>query len=179
MSWQDRNASLHATTAGRLDRAAVEDFLFWEAQLLDERRFEEWLQLFAADCVYTIPSSAGGGPEGDVFIVYDDRSGLEERVWRMRHPAMHAQIPPSETVHLVGNVKLVDAEGDEAPGLAARTQRVRSTFVLYEVRLGEQRSFAGRCEHVLRSDEDGWKIALKKIHLVNRGTPLRNLTFFI
>jgi 3-phenylpropionate/cinnamic acid dioxygenase small subunit len=166
-------------SGARVDRAVVEEFLIQEAQLLDDRKFEEWLALFTDDALYTIPAGSDGRGDG-VFVVSEDRRGLEERVWRLRHPAMHAQIPPSETVHLVSNVQLAVSNSDaDSSASTGTSQRVLSNFIVYEVRVGEQRSFAGRYEHVLRHGKDGWRIAFKKVSLVNRTLPLRNVTFLL
>jgi 3-phenylpropionate/cinnamic acid dioxygenase small subunit len=161
---------------GTLTRADAEDFLFYEARLLDERRFAEWLGLFTADCHYWIPCGQGEDPGVVTHLVYDDRSQLEDRVWQLQQPRHSSQSPPSLTTHLISNVQVDNSEEARAT--------LRSNFVLYELRRmqggeGEPRSFAGFTEHFLRLDGTDWKIEMKKVWLLNRDLPVFNLTFLL
>lgn len=161
-----------------LDRATAEAVLFTEARLLDERRFEDWLDLFSKECRYWLPI-LDGDDEMEPSIIRDDRARMEERVFRLLDTPAHAQRPPSRTQHDLSNVEVL--EGD-APGEA----RVRCNLVVHEMRVGDPsqvglgapRLFAGRCEYVLR-DEGGWLIALKKVQLLDREQPQYNLTFIV
>lgn len=153
-------------TAG-LDRLLlireVEEFLYREASLLDRRRFEDWMALFAEDGVYWAPAR----PDQDsaieeASIFYEDRQTMEARVRRLAHPRVWSQIPPSRCRRLVGNVVLVRID-DEAKLLHAR-----SSLVMFEYRDDEQRAFAADCRHRLRRADDGsFRIALKRVDLVN------------
>src|SRR5512147_1515867 len=104
--------------AREIDRAEardVERFLYREARLLDERRFDEWQALFADDGVYWVPlKPEQTDPLHHGSIIYDDRAGMATRFRRLAHPRAYAQIPPSRTVHVVTNV-YVDA-ADQAKG---------------------------------------------------------------
>src|SRR5205814_5944535 len=97
--------------AGR-QRVTVEGFLYHEAQLLDERRFEEWLELFTDDALYWVPEGEEEDPVRRVSIAYDDRRRLHERVLRLQSGFAYAQDPPSRTCHLVGNVRVQEADGE-------------------------------------------------------------------
>ncbi|MEX0729799.1 MAG: aromatic-ring-hydroxylating dioxygenase subunit beta [Aquisalimonadaceae bacterium] len=154
----------------QLTRQEAEEFLHREAALLDEGKFEDWLELFAEDARYWMPTAMDDDAGVGTPLVYDDRSSLEDRVSRLRNRNFHAQVPRSRTLHFTSNVFVEDAE---------EGARVLSNFILYEFRLSEQRTFAGRCEHTLRHEVGAWKIARKKIWLLNRDQPLRNLTFLI
>lgn len=109
-----------AVTAASADICDVECFLYDEAALIDRRRFDKWLALFADDCRYWLPLEEGqSSPRDTVSLIYDDRVHLETRVRRLSHPRMHAQSPPSRTCHMVSNVALkridlVDSEGEHA-----------------------------------------------------------------
>lgn len=155
----------------RITRLEAEEFLYREARLLDQRRFEEWLSLFTSDAHYWLPTQEGSDPREKAPMIYDDRETLEDRVWRLRHPAAHSQSPASRTLHVISNVEVEHDTDGKA--------RVHSNFVIYEVRVGEQRSFAGAYEHHLRKESGGWRIALKKIWLINRDLPIYNLTFLV
>jgi 3-phenylpropionate/cinnamic acid dioxygenase small subunit len=163
----------------RLTRAEAEDFLYHEAALLDERRLEEWLDLFTADGVYWIPMEDDADPELEPSIMYDDSSTRAQRVYQLLHQPHYAQMPPSRTVHFISNVQV-------APGAEDGEAIVRCSLAVSELRpgdprqhgLGVQRALTGRCEYHLRY-EDGWRIARKKILLLNRDLPQENLTFIL
>ncbi len=140
----------------------VEEFLFLEARLLDERRFDDWMALFTDDACYWVPASPGQqSPFEELSIYYEDRTLMDVRIRRLRHPEAHAQIPPSRTRHLVANVVIeVDGGGNDALG-------ARSSLVMFEYRDDRQRVFAADCRHLLRRHEDGFRIASKRVDLVN------------
>lgn len=160
-----RAASLRA----RATPAAVERFLVDEARLLDERRFEDWLALFTADATYWVPSEPGqADPLETISLIYDDRRLLETRVRRLRHPAIHAQTPPSRTTRLIGNVIVAPA----AAGAIAAT----STFQMVEYRRDKQRLWAGRAHHVLVPAGPTFRIRAKRIDLVNCNSVLDGIS---
>lgn len=148
-----------------------------ECRLLDEVRYEEWLELFTPDGLYWIPV-ADGPPEDAVSIVYDDAERRAERVFRTLHTPVLDQNPRSRTVHLASNVE-VQATGDGP--------RILSSQLIAEMRaggegqlgLGQPRLLAGRCEHRVRFEGGRWRIALKKLVLIQADQPLYNLTFIL
>jgi 3-phenylpropionate/cinnamic acid dioxygenase small subunit len=151
----------------------IEALLFLEADLLDEHKLEEWLALYTDDATYYIP---GDDPEGDprthASILSDDRPLMEDRVWRLRSGAAHAQIPPSQTCRIVANVRLaeVDPRGEIV---------VHSRLLITEARRGERRTVAGRVEHRLRRVDGALRITHKSIRLVDANMPQYNLTFIL
>ncbi len=141
-------------------RSEVEQFLYHEAWLLDRRRLDEWLGLFADDATYWIPLQANqSDPLTTSSIVYDDRRLLEVRVRQFQHPRAHARTPAPRTVHQISNVHVLEAKGDEL--------RVASTLVLLEYRHERQRVWGALVEHRLRRTRDGFRITAKRIDLVN------------
>ena len=137
----------------------VEQFLYHEARLLDTQRLEEWLALFTEDATYWLPLEHGQkDPLATSSIVYDDHTLLELRVKQARHPRAHARLPLARTVHQVGNVA-VKEEKDELT--------VNSNLVLVEFRAEKQRVWAALVEHRLRRAGDGYRIAHKRVDLVN------------
>ena len=141
-------------------RSEVEQFLYHEAWLLDRRRLDEWLGLFADDATYWIPLQASqSDPLTASSMVYDDRRLLEIRVRQFQHPRAHARMPAPRTVHQISNVHVLEAEGDEL--------RVASTLVLLEYRHERQRVWGALVEHRLRRTREGLRIAAKRIDLVN------------
>ena len=138
----------------------VEDFLYHEARLLDTQRYEEWLELFTDDATYWVPLEQGQqDPFETSSIIHDDRTLLELRVKQARHPRAHARQPLARTVHQVGNVIVSDAGSGEL--------KVHSTLQLVEFRNERQRLYGALVEHRLRQVNGAFKIAHKRVDLVN------------
>jgi 3-phenylpropionate/cinnamic acid dioxygenase small subunit len=148
--------------ASAIDRSALEAFLFREVRLLDERRFRDWMGLFAEDGTYWVPAVADQqSPFNQVSLFYDDRDLMKTRVDRLEHPRIHIQTPPSRTAHLIGNLAIDKADA------AAGEYVVTSTVIMVEHREDNQRIFAGRQTHRLRHGADGLRIVQKRVDLVN------------
>jgi benzoate/toluate 1,2-dioxygenase beta subunit len=145
-----------------IDRALLEEFILREARLLDERRFRDWMALFAEDGAYWVPAVPDQqSPFDQASLFYDDRDLMRTRIERLEHPRIHVQTPPSRTAHLVGNV-LVESV-DEATGEFV----VGSTVIMVEYRDEHQRLFAGRQRHRLRRDDASFRIVQKRVDLIN------------
>ena len=143
-------------------RAAFEDFIFHEARLLDERRFRDWMALFAEDGTYWVPAVPDQkSPFDQASLFYDDRDLMKTRIDRLEHPRIHVQTPPSRTAHLVGNV--VIEQHDDGRGEFA----IGSTLIMVEYRDDAQRLFAGRQSHRLRRHGDSFRIVQKRVDLIN------------
>jgi 3-phenylpropionate/cinnamic acid dioxygenase small subunit len=158
--------------------ADAERFLFAEARLLDERRFDEWEALFTDDAVYWLPIDPDRDPSNAVAIIYDDRKRLHERVYRLTKTPVLDQNPASRTLHFVSNVEVAD----EQPNGDATVQ---CRQLITEMRpggpsqhgLNDPRLFAARCEYHLRRVDGAWKIAMKKVVLLTSDEPQYNLSF--
>ena len=147
------------------------ELLYHEAALLDERRFDEWLELFTDDALYWVPQGEDGDPARQVSIAYDDRRRMHERVLRLTSGFAYAQDPPSRTCHVLGNVRQT-GESDGALQIA-------SALIVAEVRRNTQQLYAGQVEHDLVPKGDGFRIRRKVVRLVNSDVPLGNVTFLI
>lgn len=146
------------------DTRQVEAFLFHEARLLDERRFDDWLALFTDSAWYWVPiDPRQDNPHDTVSIIYDDRRLLETRVRRLSNPNIHAQSPPSRTSRIIGNVVIESGCGED--GIFV----VSSRFQMVEFRRDSQRLFAGAARHglALTEEEGGIRICWKRVDLVN------------
>jgi 3-phenylpropionate/cinnamic acid dioxygenase small subunit len=160
-----------------LTRRDAEDFLYREAALLDEGRLDEWLALFTDDGRYRLPI-ASVDDELEPALVDDDRERLTERVFRLTSTQAHAQLPPSQTVHDVHNVRLEELSEDEV--------LVRCNFTVHELRvggpeqvgLGRLRVLPGRAAYVLRLGPP-LRIRSKTVHLLERELPLQNIAFIV
>jgi len=137
-----------------------EQFLYHEARLLDTQRYEEWLALFTEDATYWVPLEHGQqDPYETSSIIHDDRTLLELRVKQIRHPRAHARQPVARTVHQVGNVvQLGQANGE---------LQIGSTLTVIEFRSEKQRVYGALVEHRLRPQANTFRIARKRIDLVN------------
>src|SRR4051812_34884709 len=112
-----------------MTRAEAETFLYREARLLDERRFQEWLDLFAAECLYWVPTGESDSPL-EPSLIFDDRPRLEERVFRLLDTRAYAQRPPSRTQHNVSNVEVSEPD-------ATGAVEVRCNALIVELREGD------------------------------------------
>ncbi len=140
----------------------IEHFLYEEARLLDERKFEDWSGLFLDDGIYWVPASPDQkSPLDHVSIFYDDKERMDTRIRRLRHSQVHTQIPHSSTIHLVSNIVLeTPAENGDI--------MVRSNFIMFEDRHAtERRLFAGRYTHRLRKVDGKLRIVQKQVNLTN------------
>jgi ethylbenzene dioxygenase beta subunit len=140
----------------------IETFLYREAWLLDERRFEDWRDLFADDGLYWVPARPDQTDwKTEVSLFLDDKKNIQARIDRLRHPRIHAQSPPSRTVHTVANVHLAPEQPDD--GAIA----VHSTVTMAEWRPAGERVYRGRVQHTLVPDGAGFRIRLKRVDLVD------------
>jgi 3-phenylpropionate/cinnamic acid dioxygenase small subunit len=148
--------------ASQIDREPFECFLIHEAQLLDQRRFRDWMALFTEDGTYWVPAVPNQeSPFNQASLFYDDRDLMKTRVDRLEHPRLHVQTPPSRTAHLIGNTMVEQA--DEAKG----EYLVGSTVIMVEYRDDAQRVFAGQQRHRLRRDGASFRIVQKRVDLIN------------
>lgn len=148
-----------------IDIRAIEAFLYLEAALLDERRYEEWLALYTEDAYYWIPMEHGqDNPFDTVSLIYDDRMSMELRVRQFSTPNRHAQAVKTWTSHVIGNVRL--AGEDEGGALI-----VTSNCHVLEAKGEALRNLGGRCTHSLVDQGGSFKIASKRFDLVNCDAP--------
>lgn len=153
--------------AAAVDRAMVEAFLYREARLLDDGRYEDWLALFDEDGLYWIPGLPGQTDRfGAVSIVHEDRTVLRMRVRRLGHPRAWSLMPLPRSAHLLGNIA-VAAAGDGTIEAVASLQ-----VALY--RAGDRTRYDGRQTMRLRPDSrpdskpgGGFRIVLKRIDLID------------
>jgi 3-phenylpropionate/cinnamic acid dioxygenase small subunit len=152
----------------------IEQFLFREARLIDERRFAEWEALWDDDGVYWVPANGEGtDPERAVSLVYDNRSRLHSRVERYAGGKAFSQQPPPRTAHIVANVA-VDPDGERDDQTV-----VHSTVQVAEARPGFRVDWVGRATHHLIERDGELRIAFKKVVLVDNDQELTTLDFLL
>jgi p-cumate 2,3-dioxygenase beta subunit len=141
-------------------RAEVEDFLFMEADLLDEWRLDEWLQLLTADVEYFVPSNDAlhGNHRTTLFTIADNAERIRQRVIRLNDPNCHAEFPQSRTRRLISNVRLIDS--------SASLLTVTANFVCYRYRRHERiREYVGKYRYVLARTDAGLRIRERRVFL--------------
>ena len=148
--------------AGHRDtQHAVEQFLFRQAELLDTKRWQDYIDLFTADGIYWMPPEPSHTTwEGMPAIFAEDKNLMTVRVNRVLHPDAWSQRPLWGTNHVVGNVMI---ESDKPNGDVV----VRSRFHMLELRRDDVRHFAGSYVHHLKSTKDGYRIKLQRVDMTN------------
>lgn len=150
----------------------VSRFIYLEADLMDEHRFDEWLQLWSAELTYWVPCNEDDiDPSRHVSLIYDDRTSLENRVARLQSPSAHSQIPRSRLRRVISN--LVVTEQDDGSLLAS------SNFLLAESRHHRKNVFAGKNLHTLTKENGQLKIKQKKVLLIDNDDYINNLSFIV
>jgi p-cumate 2,3-dioxygenase beta subunit len=137
-------------------RTRIEDFLYLEADLLDEWRIEEWFAMFAEGATYEIPPTGEdeNDPATSLFYIADDYVRLRERVGRLLKKEAHSEFPRSRQRHMISNVRVV--------AMKDRVADVTCNFITYRAKRGVVDSYYGK--HVYRIDcsADPWKIKAKR-----------------
>jgi 3-phenylpropionate/cinnamic acid dioxygenase small subunit len=171
----------------------VEQFLYREARLLDERRFHEWLELFTDDVRYWMagrstryPRSSKAitvlGPdrrqesdlavEDELAILDETKVTLSGRIARLDTGMAWAEDPPSRTRHIIANVEV-------EPGDTATELKVYSNFIVYRTRAEtEQDLYVGARQDLLRRVDGAWKIAYRKLVLDQNVLLPKNVSIF-
>ena len=142
-----------------------------EGLLLDRRTWDAWLAMYREDAVFWVPawrneSETVEDPDTEVSLIYhDSRKGLEERVLRLRTGKSVTTMPLPRTAHFVSGFLVAEATMENID--------VHSSWqvVIYQPRSAVQYTLAGRYEHQLVNTGEGWKIAKKKIILINDRVP--------
>jgi p-cumate 2,3-dioxygenase beta subunit len=136
-------------------RETVEEFLYYEAALLDAWRLDEWLALFTADGRYLVPTTdlPDGDPQKDLVFIDDDMVRLRARVERLKSRHGHREYPSSRTRRFISNIR-IKVEDD---GIV-----VVSSFLVYRFRLGEASPYVGSYEHRLKRLDRELKIHHRK-----------------
>jgi len=139
-----------------------------EARLLDALVFDEWLNMYAPECIYWVPATPeGGDPRREVAISFDDRRRLEDRIYRLRTGYAWSQAPKSRTVRMISNVEVFATE-------RSSTRMVRSNFLVSEFRVDSTRFLSGWCAHRFVQSGETWLIQVRQVNLIDCDQNLRN-----
>jgi len=160
-----------------IQQYAVEQFLFFEAALLTEGRYDEWLTLFSEDVRYWMPTretranraDAVRSP-GEMMVFDDDRTFMAVRVERMKSDMAHAEQPPSRLRYFVSNVRI--------ERLDELMLKVRCNLMVHQTRMERmETTYVGEREDRFRIVGDTFSIVERKITLDHTMLP-RAISFF-
>lgn len=181
------NAAIERSATYYRLKADVEDFYYHEADLLDDRRFRDWLDLLTDDITYFMPirrnvkfgqhAARENTKRGKGISWFDeDKWTLTKRVEQILTGVHYAEEPLSRITHMVSNVQIKGARPEIGE---ARELDVASRFLVYQNRVEyETYIFVGRRNDALRLTEKGWKIARREILLEQNILLAKNLTTF-
>ena len=143
----------HADGLGAITRQEVEDFLFAEAELLDEWKLAEWLALFDEErgCFFIPTTDApDADPDTSLYLIADDMTRLRTRVEQLLSGLTWAENPKSRTNHMISNVRIAGREGDAL--------LVRANFVVFRMRFENIDPYIGKYRYKLLPRDGTFKI---------------------
>ena len=147
-------------------------FVIREARLLDEKRFDEWYELFAEDGHYWVPASPDQpDPLNHNSLAYEDRLLLKLRIERLKQPTAYSQKPASRCHHLL---QKPEVEKTEKNGFLMRTN-----FIYTETRGDESQRYAATAWHSLVMADEKLKIRLKRVDILNCDAALPSIQLFL
>jgi len=162
--WQRDELAVESTDERDRFRAMIEK----EARLLDQLKFDEWLAMYAAECIYWVPGTPeAGDPRREIAISFDDRRRMEDRIYRLRTGYAWSQAPKSRTVRMVSNVEVFAAKQKDA-------RMVRSNYLISEFRVDGTRLLSGWCGHRFVERDGRWQIEVRQVNLIDCDQNLRN-----
>ena len=163
----------------------IEEFLYLEADLLDGRKFREWLDLLAEDLVYFMPirrnvkfgehDERENTRQGEGISWFDeDKWTVTKRVEQILTGVHYAEEPLSRVTHMVSNIRLLDVKPSvEQP----EEVTVGSRFLVFQSRVEyEHYTFIGRRTDILRRNGDSWLIARRELILDQNVLLAKNLS---
>jgi 3-phenylpropionate/cinnamic acid dioxygenase small subunit len=153
----------------------LEAFIYREAQLADESRYDEWEKLLADDMQYWVPGGDDSAdPDFAVSIINDNRSRLATRLRQLKTGTRHSQVPKSRMRRMISNIAAEKTGEGE--------YKVEANFVVYEYQMQSTHQinvWPGRVEYRLRQVAGELKMSLKKIMLIHAGGNVPTLSFLI
>jgi 3-phenylpropionate/cinnamic acid dioxygenase small subunit len=151
--------------------AEVVRFIYREARLLDEKRFDEWYELFTDDGYYWVPLSPGQtDPLAHNSLAYEDKLLLKLRIERLKLPTAYSQKPQSRCLHVLQAPEVENT----GTGYLARTP-----FIYTETRGDESQRYAATAWHTLAVVDGALRIRLKRVDILNADSALPSIQLFL
>jgi 3-phenylpropionate/cinnamic acid dioxygenase small subunit len=149
-------------------------FIYREARLIDEKRFDDWYELFAEDGYYWVPLTPGQtDPLAHNSLAYEDKLLLKLRIERLKQPTAYSQKPQSRCLHVLQAPEVEKAD-------AARGEFLTRTPFLYtETRGDDSQRYAATAWHTLVRDGGGLRIRLKRVDILNADAALPSIQLFL
>ena len=152
-----------------MSEAEVVRFVYHEARLLDEKRFDEWYELFTEDAYYWVPLVPGqADPLAHNSLAYEDKLLLKLRIERLKQPTAYSQKPASRCHHLLQTPEIESSKD----GFLTRTN-----FIYTETRGDESQRYAAVAWHTLVGEP--LKIRLKRVDILNCDAALPSIQLFL
>jgi 3-phenylpropionate/cinnamic acid dioxygenase small subunit len=154
-------------------REALTDLVYLEARLIDEKRLEEWYELYAEDAFYWVPLTHDQ-PNGEDYtsLAYEDKLLLKLRIERLKSPRAYSQQPPSRCLHVLQRPEVERLD-------PARNEYVlRTAYVYIETRAEDQQVYGCTAWHTLVVIDGKLRIRLKRVNLLNCDAALPSIQLF-
>jgi 3-phenylpropionate/cinnamic acid dioxygenase small subunit len=157
-----------------MTEAELARFVYKEARLLDEKRFDEWYELFADDAYYWVPIAPGQtDPLAHNSLAYEDKFLLKLRIERLKQPNAFSQKPASRCQHLLQAPEVERSDPGRAEYL------MRTPFIYTETRGDDSQRYAATAWHTLVGSPAGLRIRLKRVDLLNCDAALPSIQLFL
>lgn len=137
----------------------IEQFLFHEAQLLDDWQLPEWAQLYTEDALYEVASPNSSNPveasaATSLFLISDRSNRIHGRASRLMKKSAHAEYPRSKTRHMISNIRVQALDGDGA--------QLKANFCVFRTKSDHTTLYMGECHYRLRRVDGQWRIVSKR-----------------
>ena len=157
-----------------MKEADLARFVLCEARLLDEKRFDEWYELFTDDAYYWVPLVPG---QTDALehnsLAYEDKLLLKLRIERLKQPTAYSQKPASRCLHVMQTPEVEKSDPGRGEFLT------RTPFIYTETRGDESQRYAATAWHSLVSTPGGLRIRLKRVDILNADAALPSIQLFL
>jgi len=149
--------------------AEVTAFLWFEADLLDDKDYDTWLNLWTEDGLYIMPMGEGTDYANQLNLCYDNAKMRRDRVGRFQAGFSISSAPPAKTVRTISRIVIVSATDDLV--------EVRAAEHLVEDKFGRQRVWAGDAFYTLKREAAGFKLHQKIVRLLNSDGTLNSFSY--
>ena len=149
-------------------------FVRYEARLIDDKRFDEWYELFTDDAYYWVPASPGQtDPLGHNSLAYEDKLLLKLRVERMKNPRAYSLRPEVRCLHVLQEADIEKLDYERGEFLT------RTPFIYTETRGDDSQRYAASAWHTLVWTGERLRIKLKRVDILNCDAALPSIQLFL
>jgi 3-phenylpropionate/cinnamic acid dioxygenase small subunit len=162
------------SAASTATAAELEQLVYDEARLIDEKRFDEWYELFTDDAYYWVPAVHGQkSPLTENSLAYEDKLLLQLRLVRQTSPLAYSQKPASRSLHVLQEPEI--EKRDDAKGEFL----TRTPFMYTETKGDESQRYAATAWHTLVWQDNRLRIRLKRVDILNCDAALPSIQLFL